>query len=88
MNLTDKIVSIHAPARGATNQQDHLPPQKSVSIHAPARGATFSKVVFAVKKRFNPRAREGRDDAARQARQDRSVSIHAPARGATRLYPF
>ena len=33
-------VSIHAPARGATEQHHHHYEQKKVSIHAPARGAT------------------------------------------------
>ena len=37
--------------------------------------------------RFNPRAREGRDDGGVYAMiGDRSVSIHAPARGATEQF--
>ena len=56
-----------------------------VSIHAPARGATFeNRIRLRSSRRFNPRAREGRDDK-RGLRQffPREVSIHAPARGAT-----
>ena len=34
------VVSIHAPARGATNLKVLIITQKKVSIHAPARGAT------------------------------------------------
>ena len=34
-------------------------------------------------RRFNPRAREGRDDVVCLIRQCGDVSIHAPARGAT-----
>ena len=34
------MVSIHAPAWGATKQQKMLDAQKAVSIHAPAWGAT------------------------------------------------
>ena len=34
------IVSIHAPARGATRAVHALPAPCLVSIHAPARGAT------------------------------------------------
>ena len=34
------LVSIHAPARGATLAYQKLKPLKRVSIHAPARGAT------------------------------------------------
>ena len=37
----DCIVSIHAPARGATNQLAQEVRFQGVSIHAPARGATF-----------------------------------------------
>jgi len=35
-----RIVSIHAPARGATKVCDDLGAWRYVSIHAPARGAT------------------------------------------------
>jgi len=34
------MVSIHAPARGATAQVSSSPATLRVSIHAPARGAT------------------------------------------------
>ena len=34
------IVSIHAPARGATGSGQAVPADDKVSIHAPARGAT------------------------------------------------
>ena len=34
------IVSIHAPARGATIEEANLTYRRAVSIHAPARGAT------------------------------------------------
>ena len=62
------VVSIHAPARGATGC--HCWPtsghsETRVSIHAPARGATFNV-----------------PDSAPQGAS--VVSIHAPARGATR----
>ena len=80
------VVSIHAPARGAT-----LPvtfPIQSVivvSIHAPARGATqgaFCASIWDIG--FNPRAREGRDYGYPHMVDDSwGVSIHAPARGAT-----
>ena len=36
-----QIVSIHAPARGATSSFDNEASKGPVSIHAPARGATF-----------------------------------------------
>ena len=40
--MPDDIVSIHAPARGATQQiKEHFGNAYDVSIHAPARGATI-----------------------------------------------
>ena len=36
---------------------------------------------------FNPRAREGRDDAPGMTATPSPVSIHAPARGATQIRP-
>ncbi len=79
-------VSIHAPARGATRIWHRLRTYSAVSIHAPARGATVgASRGFCRCHRFNPRAREGRDQAPAGARLAQpQVSIHAPARGATR----
>ena len=59
--ITD--VSIHAPVKGATYMPDELEPKHPVSIHAPVKGATLY-LLYAVylTRRFNPRAREGRDD--------------------------
>jgi len=37
---THRIVSIHAPARGATRRKAGIGGNLHVSIHAPARGAT------------------------------------------------
>ena len=55
-------VSIHAPARGATRRKTRLFKQANVSIHAPARGATpRGSAEWRARRRFNPRAREGRD---------------------------
>ena len=57
------IVSIHAPARGATRKGEAEIAEALVSIHAPARGATNSwgwgmRSIGG----FNSRAREGRDE--------------------------
>ena len=35
-----KVISIHAPARGATDIEVKISEVKNISIHAPARGAT------------------------------------------------
>jgi len=77
-------VSIHAPARGATESSNTSARRPSVSIHAPARGATcIGFTVPGTLYGFNPRAREGRDTMEKWFDDGYSVSIHAPARGAT-----
>ncbi len=55
-------VSIHAPAWGATHGASIRDGNPVVSIHAPAWGATsrYKRSVHSVR-RFNPRARMGRD---------------------------
>ena len=57
------MVSIHAPARGATDSSaDSISAVSAVSIHAPARGATTPACRRRLCRcRFNPRARAGRD---------------------------
>ena len=55
-------VSIHAPARGATDRGQGCASAEDVSIHAPARGATVTALTPRFRFHgFNPRAREGRD---------------------------
>ena len=55
-------VSIHAPARGATDDVQTALERFDVSIHAPARGATCRiPALQPWLSGFNPRAREGRD---------------------------
>ena len=58
------IISIHAPARGATKVTVHFNQNHSnISIHAPARGATYSphEIKERLQINFNPRSREGSD---------------------------
>ena len=60
--LRTGLVSIHAPARGATLFGASRRANISVSIHAPARGATVDGACAdSLRSRFNPRARTGRD---------------------------
>ena len=40
VSTESSVVSIHAPARGATTGEKYLKSATQVSIHAPARGAT------------------------------------------------
>ena len=56
-----RIVSIHAPARGATHHASLVVRELRVSIHAPARGATGNASLQSGMERFNSRARERRD---------------------------
>ncbi len=80
----DSNVSIHAPVRGATLRDLHVPQRSTmVSIHAPVRGATAFRLSVSVHDSFNPRARTGRDDVIHEPRRHEHVSIHAPVRGAT-----
>ena len=78
-------VSIHAPARGATNAARARARQARVSIHAPARGATLPA---AAPGRLIPVSIHAPARGATQVEPDlgevgQRVSIHAPARGAT-----
>ena len=54
-------ISIHAPARGATQDEAKLADIDGISIHAPARGATRTAYGEAHERDFNPRSREGSD---------------------------
>ena len=56
-------ISIHAPARGATNFVLFILHIRWISIHAPARGATSESInPSVVNLDFNPRSREGSDN--------------------------
>ena len=82
-------VSIRAPAKGATTEQQERVAGDLVSIRAPAKGATGT-VSPCPRTRgcFNPRPREGGDPAhLRSIRPSVAVSIRAPAKGATRGVP-
>ena len=81
---TKNVVSIHAPARGATVLTWTSRPSRPVSIHAPARGATGRPGrTPSPTAGFNPRPRAGGDGPWFQCPAAFHVSIHAPARGAT-----
>ena len=40
LQLANLIISIHAPAKGATDQYAYMLGRLKISIHAPAKGAT------------------------------------------------
>ena len=81
----DKIVSIHAPTRGATMRAANCVIGTGiVSIHAPTRGATARRSLPCLPvKGFNPRTHTGCDVPRSFGRNQLIVSIHAPTRGAT-----
>ena len=82
--MRGRIVSIHAPARGATCAGCRIGGIIFVSIHAPARGATRNSVQTKHNQQFQstlPRGERLRRAGAYYG--PKTVSIHAPARGAT-----
>ena len=81
-------ISIHAPAKGATENTFMVYDDSIISIHAPAKGATiygkWGRVDLAD---FNPRSREGSDCPLDGPTLVGQISIHAPAKGATSTVP-
>jgi hypothetical protein len=59
------IISIHAPARGATTWTFDALVTAFISIHAPARGATLLNTMVLRFTDFNPRTRTGCDLVSR-----------------------
>ncbi len=79
-----ELVSIHAPAWGATIAASRPSPTSTVSIHAPAWGATLECQSFEVSLKFQSTPpRGGRLDRSLHVLARGEVSIHAPAWGAT-----
>ena len=82
--LKSLLVSIHAPARGATRTCNGIYSATIVSIHAPARGATFANGVEITASGVSIHApARGATLCGRCLLLLGRVSIHAPARGAT-----
>ena len=85
--ITGKIISIHAPARGATSITFDVAPYIHISIHAPARGATlvsFAKSLGSLFQSTLPRGE--RQNVCSFLYILHNISIHAPARGATNFF--
>ena len=77
-------VSIHAPARGATQRKDgRFMPITGFNPRAREGRDTCEVSDTCARAGFNPRAREGRDGSDPDGLKRDGVSIHAPARGAT-----
>ena len=92
--IAEGLVSIHAPARGATERGGDLDRVRSVSIHAPARGATNAPKSSRASRIVSIHApARGATRPALRLLAHALVSIHAPARGATdvgdmKVYPI
>ena len=83
---TIRVVSIHAPAWGATRMDGGIRQDYRVSIHAPAWGATTSQAAAPPSSHcFNPRARVGRDDIDYAIVYDTVTFQSTRPRGARRL---
>ena len=82
----DIIISIHAPARGATGllQVTKRNAIKFQSTLPRGERPTIRSHFLSFRCHFNPRSREGSDQMQAQKRAIlQRISIHAPARGAT-----
>ena len=80
------IISIHAPARGATyydkkskSKHRNFNPRSRKGSDLPPNSINFCW------RYFNPRSRKGSDTANIGKRNKNKISIHAPARGATAI---
>ena len=76
-------VSIHAPARGATRPHRQPIANHEFQFTRPRGARREDQETPSPARRFNSRAREGRDRLACSCSRAGAVSIHAPARGAT-----
>ena len=83
------MISIHAPAKGATKKNLLILSAFQISIHAPAKGATVQKnhcyVVTLFQSTLPRRERHG---TAIFILNVSRISIHAPAKGATQFSPL
>jgi len=76
-------VSIHAPARGATDAIANCCCNMLFQSTPPRGGRLFFAAIIGTPVSFNPRPRAGGDTGNKRMIKPSAVSIHAPARGAT-----
>ena len=78
------IISIHAPAKGATHTSDLCRFIFPISIHAPAKGATTASVELSDNSIISIHApAKGATMIGDVLTDYTGISIHAPAKGAT-----
>ena len=81
---SDSGISIHAPAKGATQIADALKAVCAISIHAPAKGATRTAQGAGKGAEISIHApAKGATRIRQRTGRIRAISIHAPAKGAT-----
>ena len=77
-------ISIHASAKEATSNRDNcFIATGTISIHASAKEATLCGLWVLMYQNFNPRLREGGDNAGIIVSAFEPISIHASAKEAT-----
>ena len=83
--MQGRVISIHAPVKGATTAEPVPLSNTVISIHAPVKGATaFVNHITPPQIYFNPRPRKGSDTWTLFGKSSTNViSIHAPVKGAT-----
>ena len=78
------MISIHAPAKGATTILRNSPDTDKNFNPRSREGSDFLNPVHAsIHDDFNPRSREGSDQIPKLPERKMHISIHAPAKGAT-----
>ena len=81
-------ISIHAPAKGATQRSDSITYDTIFQSTLPRRERLFLLFSLSCHVYFNPRSREGSDFTSCLIQKDTIISIHAPAKGATNRYHY
>ena len=87
LTMLCRIISIHAPAKGATYLRYQLYQANCISIHAPAKGATFRHSSLGLIRHIisiHAPAKGATSCVPVHAAYRPTISIHAPAKGATR----
>ena len=80
------LISIHAPAKGATASMLIPLARSKISIHAPAKGATTLELYRWRLRTISIHApAKGATDKLAKSMAIKYISIHAPAKGATIL---
>ena len=80
-----RMISIHAPTRGATAAWFTMLFTSVLFQSTHPRGVRRTTDVWALTHiDFNPRTHEGCDSSRRDSHRHQDISIHAPTRGATR----